>query len=63
MHSRDFKEGISVGISPVDKGSSVAEAAAACFQYENLLRHNSPSKNPELSRINPASWLDAAGSL
>lgn len=62
MHSRDFKEGISEGIS-LDKGSGVAEAAAACFEYENLLRHNSPSKNPELSRINPASWLDAARGL
>lgn len=62
MHSRVFKERISEGIS-LDKGSGVAKAAAACFEYENLLRHNSPSKNPELSRINPASWLDAARGL
>lgn len=58
-HSRDFKEGISEGIPSVDKGNG----ATSCFDYENLLTHNSTSKNPELTHVNPASWLDAAKGL
>lgn len=41
---------------PVDQGNGVAASAAACFEGEKSVKtQQHKERNPELSRINPAS--------